>query len=122
MGHFTRENSGEGEGQMKDTSNWWCNLGVQAKFQILTQAFLFVMLIAAQQWISNQFEKLVLEAAEERARVLADSAINGLNTLMVTKIGKEDVISDKKARALFIEKMGTAESRQGNSNHPWQRR
>ena len=95
---------------MKSTSNRWSNLGVQAKFQILTQVFLFVLLVASQQWISNQFERLVLNAAEERARILADGAINGLNTLMVTKIGKEDVISDKNARALFIEKMGTAET------------
>ena len=95
---------------MNDTSNWWGNLGVQAKFQILTQVFLFVLLVASQQWISNQFEKLVLSAAEERARILADGAINGLNTLMVTKIGNEDVISDKKARAQFIEKIAVAET------------
>ncbi len=89
---------------------WWRNIGMQAKFQILTQIFLFALLVASQQWVSHQFERLVLKAAEERARLLADGAINGLNTLMVTKIGQQDVISDKAARALFIKKLSGAES------------
>jgi len=40
---------------------------------------------------------------------VADGTINGLNTLMITKLGEKDVISDKTSRALFIEKMGVSE-------------
>jgi methyl-accepting chemotaxis protein len=40
---------------------------------------------------------------------VGDGAINGLNTLMLTKTGKEDVISNPKSRALFIEKIGISE-------------
>ncbi|NLZ40440.1 MAG: HAMP domain-containing protein [Comamonadaceae bacterium] len=35
--------------------------------------------------------------------------VNGLNTLMVTKVGDTDVISDKRARAKFIERMGAVD-------------
>ncbi|SMB26136.1 Methyl-accepting chemotaxis sensory transducer [Sterolibacterium denitrificans] len=95
---------------MKSDSGWWGNLGMQAKFLILIQVFLFVLLGISLAWVSMQMEKLATDTAEERARVIADGAINGLNTLMVTKIGKEDVISDRQARGLFIEKLGTSEN------------
>lgn len=95
---------------MRSDSGWWGNLGMQAKFLILIQVFLFVLLGISLSWVSMQMEKLAIDTAEERARVIADGAINGLNTLMVTKIGKDDVISDRKARGLFIEKLGTSEN------------
>ncbi len=94
---------------MNSAASWWGNLGMQSKFQILTQAFLFILSIACQQWIVSQFTEHALNSSEERARLIADGAINGLNTLMVTKIGGEDVISDKAARALFVQKMGGSE-------------
>jgi len=95
---------------MGGLANWWGRLGLQLRLQILIQGFLIVILLAAQQWIAIQFEHQVLTAAEERAAAVGDGAINGLNTLMVTKVGKDEVISDKKARALFIKKMGTSEN------------
>ncbi len=85
-------------------------MGLQRKLQILIQGFLIVVLLAAQQWLSNQFENRALLAAEERTVAVADGAINGLNTLMVTKLGGKDVISDPVARALFIQKMGISEN------------
>jgi len=94
---------------MNGAFNWWSKIGLQLKLQILIQGFLIVILLAAQQWLSLQFEHLVLTAAEERAVAVGDGAINGLNTLMLTKAGKDEVISDKKSRALFIEKMGKSE-------------
>jgi methyl-accepting chemotaxis protein len=48
----------------------------------------------------------VLSDVEERAKSVATSAINGLNTLMVVKSGNNEIISDKSTRALFIKKMG----------------
>jgi methyl-accepting chemotaxis protein len=48
----------------------------------------------------------VIHDVEERAKLVATSAINGLNTLMVVKLGNTEVISDKATRALFIQKMG----------------
>ena len=77
--------------------------------QILIQGFLIVILLSAQQLISIQIEHRVLNSAEVRGKTAADGVINGLNILMVTKVGKDDVISDQKARALFIQKMGESE-------------
>ena len=51
-------------------------------------------------------ERQVLSDVEERAKSVATSAINGLNTLMVVKSGNTEIISDKTTRALFIKKMG----------------
>jgi methyl-accepting chemotaxis protein len=84
----------------------WHRTGLRLKLQILIQGFLVVVLGAAQVWVSTQFERQVISGAESRARAVADGAVNGLNTLMVTKLGGDDVISDKAARALFIKKMG----------------
>ncbi|HEX8964076.1 MAG TPA: methyl-accepting chemotaxis protein [Rhodocyclaceae bacterium] len=95
---------------MNTASQWWKGLGLQLKLQILIQGFLIVILVAAQFWITARFERQALDAAEERAITVADGAINGLNTLMLTKIGDDDVIADKAARGLFIKKMGVSEN------------
>jgi methyl-accepting chemotaxis protein len=95
---------------MNNISDWWSNLGLQRRLQILIQGFLILILLGAQQWLSNQFEQRSLIAAEERTIAVADGAINGLNTLMVTQLGGDDVISDPVARALFIRKMGASEN------------
>ncbi len=91
------------------TSSWWDKVPLQFKLQILMQGFLILVLVAAQQWFSTKFEQQVLNGAEDRAKTLADGVINGLNTLMVTKAGANEVISDKASRALFIEKMGASD-------------
>jgi len=91
---------------MKSLAAWWTNRGLQFKLQFLIQGFLFVVLLLTQNWLATRFEERALAAAHERAVAMADGVINSLNTLMVTKIGQDDVISDKKARALFIQKMG----------------
>ncbi len=88
---------------------WWNRLGLQLKLQLLIQGFLIAILVGAQQWITIQLEHQVLTAAEDRAKIVADGAINGLNTLMVTKAGDDEIISDKKNRALFIDKIGKSE-------------
>ncbi|MDD5247682.1 MAG: methyl-accepting chemotaxis protein [Rhodocyclaceae bacterium] len=94
---------------MDGISNWWRQVGLQVKLQILIQGFLIVALVAAQQWIAIRFEHQALRAAEVQATTIADGAINGLNTLMLTKVGDDDVISNKASRALFIKKMGASE-------------
>lgn len=94
---------------MASAQERWDGIGLQLKLQILIQGLLIIILVAAQHWISVQFERQILDAAEERAKTVADGAINGLNTLMLTKVGAEDVISDKASRALFIQKMGASE-------------
>jgi methyl-accepting chemotaxis protein len=90
--------------------NWWSRIGLQLKLQILIQGFLIVVLLAAQHWMSSQFEHQIIKSAEDRTAAVADGAINGLNTLMVTKLGDNDVISDAAARALFIQKMGASDN------------
>ena len=94
---------------MNDASGWWGKMGLQLKLQILIQGFLIVILVAAQLWISMQFEHHIVTAAQDRAISVGDGAINGMNTLMLIKIGKEEVIGDPKTRALFIDKMGKSE-------------
>jgi len=88
---------------------WWEKLALQLKLQILIQGFLIAILVTSQQWVSIQFEKQVLNAAQDRSKAVADGAINGLNTLMVTKSGEDEIISNKPSRALFIQKMGASE-------------
>ncbi len=90
-------------------SEGWGRIGLQLKLQILIQGFLIVILLAAQHWISSRFEHQIVKSAEDRTAAVADGAINGLNTLMVTKLGGDDVISDATARALFIQKMGASD-------------
>jgi methyl-accepting chemotaxis protein len=91
---------------MKRLAASWANTGLQFKLQVLIQGFLFVVLLVTQHWFASQLEERALAAAHDRAVAIADGVINSLNTLMVTKVGQQDVISDAKARALFIEKMG----------------
>jgi methyl-accepting chemotaxis protein len=96
-------------GFMNAFLNWWSRLGLRFKLQILIQGFLIVVLAGAQAWISSVFERQVRESAEVRARTIADGAINGLNTMMVTQVGDAPMVMDKSARKLFIDKMGTAD-------------
>ena len=87
----------------------WERIGLQLKLQIMIQGFLIVALLCAQYWIYTQLEHQVMSAAQERTVAIADGAINGLNTLMVTKLGSQDVISDTTARATFIQRMGVSD-------------
>ncbi|MGI9132717.1 MAG: hypothetical protein ACR2I0_02055, partial [Rhodoferax sp.] len=80
------------------------------KLQLLIQGFLLLVLVLAQQWLSSQIEQRSMRAAEERASVVGDGILNGLNTLMSTQVGDKDVISDEAARALFINKMGISDN------------
>jgi hypothetical protein len=81
----------------------WSNIGLQLKLQILIQSFLMVILVGTQLWLSNQMERHLLIAAEERTMVVADGVINSLNTLMDVNVGGKDVISDEKARTVSQE-------------------
>jgi methyl-accepting chemotaxis protein len=96
--------------RMKSLGTSWSKTGLQFKLQFLIQGFLILVLLTAQQWFSQQLEERALAAAHDRAVAMADGVINSLNTLMVTKIGQDDVISDRKARALFIEKMAVSDN------------
>lgn len=95
--------------KLRFLSDWWDRIGLQRRLQILIQGCLIVILVAAQLWITNLFEHQMLEAVKARAIEAADGAINGLNTMMVTKVGSDNVIDNKVARALFIQKMGASE-------------
>ena len=94
---------------MDSIAKWWGQLALQLKLQILIQGFLIVILFAAQQWVSIKFENQALNAAKERSITIADDAINALNIMMITKAGKDEVISNKESRALFIAKVGASE-------------
>ncbi len=87
-------------------SVYWRNLKVQYKIQILTQSVLVIILLSAQFWLIDHFEKNVMTAAEKRADAIAEDVVNGLNSLMVIKINGDDVISDKVGRAIFLKQMG----------------
>jgi methyl-accepting chemotaxis protein len=87
----------------------WASMGLKLKLQILIQSFLILILGVGQFWLSRYIETRELVHAEERSMVVADGVINALNTLMDTTVGGKDVISDVKARALFIKKIGISE-------------
>ncbi|CAG4882151.1 conserved protein of unknown function [Georgfuchsia toluolica] len=90
-------------------SKRWEKIGLQLKLQLLIQGFLIIILVLTQLGITNQFENQVMSTAEERAIAVADGAINGLNVLMITQTGQGAIISDRKARATFIEKMAASD-------------
>ena len=81
--------------------NWWDRRSVETKLAILTQGFLLVLLVFAQQWISHQSERQVLHAAEARARAIASGAIGGLNVLMLN----DATISNPARRGMFVERL-----------------
>ena len=85
---------------MKD---WWNGLSLKNKLQIPIQLLLLVILIVAQRWALDQFEKRVLSEAKQKAIVSSDGVINGLNIMM-----ESGVISNKAMRRLFIKKMGAS--------------
>ena len=95
---------------MNNFSGRWDNFALQSKLQILIQGFLIIILLAAQLWVSDHMETRALLAAEERTMAVADGVINSLNTLMDVTVGGKDVISDEKARSLFLKKMGVSEN------------
>jgi methyl-accepting chemotaxis protein len=94
---------------MNGISGWWHGLGLQYKLQLLIQGFLIAILLITQQWITAQFESQVMGAAENRAQVIADGAINGLNTLMLIKGADGLAISDGPTRSTFIDKLAASD-------------
>ncbi|MDR3368069.1 methyl-accepting chemotaxis protein [Rhodoferax sp.] len=95
---------------MNSVKAWWHAIGLQFKLRILIQGFLLVILLIAQFWLANKLERMELDAAQERTVAVADGVNNGLNTLMDVKVGGKDVISDEKARALFIARLGVSDN------------
>ena len=87
----------------------WRDVGLGPKLLILILAPIVAVGVAVQQWFASDIEQRILRGAEARAAVVAADMVNGLNTLMVTKVGDTDVISDKRARAKFIERMGAVD-------------
>ena len=89
--------------------DWWSRVSLQIRLQILIQGSLFVILVVAQLWISKHLEQQGLTDVEARAKSVAASAINGLNTLMVVKLDNKELISDKPTRGLFIKKLSNVD-------------
>jgi len=89
--------------------DWWSTVGLQIRLQILIQGSLFVILVVAQLWISKHLEQQGLSDVEVRAKSVATSAINDLNTLMVVKIDGKELIRDKATRELFIKKLSNVD-------------
>jgi methyl-accepting chemotaxis protein len=96
--------------EMKNILQFWNTISLQLKLQLLIQGLLLVILLSAQQWLAHQFEARELASAQERAIAVADGVNNGLNTFMDIKVGGEDAISDPKARALFIQRLGVSDN------------
>ncbi|MFM2119267.1 MAG: hypothetical protein RL722_735 [Pseudomonadota bacterium] len=88
---------------------WWAHLPLHRQVQVMVQAFLFVILLGLQIWIGQHLKDQALHAAQQRTVSVADSVNNGLNTMMDVKIEDHDVISDPKARALFLKRMGVSD-------------
>ena len=99
----------EAAGQSHGVGTRWQRMRMRTKLLILIQSCLAIVLIGAQQWVAMQMEDRILSGAEDRARTIADGIISGLNTLMVTKAGEDEVISDKHSREIFLDKMSKSE-------------
>jgi methyl-accepting chemotaxis protein len=84
--------------------NWWSKLPLKNKLQIPIQLLLFVVMLFAQRVVLDKFEERLLEESRQKAGVVADGVVNGLNMLMINGI-----ISDADQRALYIKKMGASE-------------
>ena len=83
--------------------SWWSALSLKNKLQIPIQVILLLIMVIAQRWAFDQFEKRVMEEAKQKAMVSADGVINGLNMLMIN-----GNISQTDQRQLFIKKMGAS--------------
>lgn len=84
--------------------NWWSKLPLKNKLQIPIQLLLFVVMLFAQRVVLDKFEERLLEETRQKAGVVADGVVNGLNMLMINGI-----ISDADQRALYVKKMGASE-------------
>jgi methyl-accepting chemotaxis protein len=87
-------------------NNWWNRLPLKNKLQIPIQLTLFVIIVIAQRIVLDKFDERVLLESQQKAVVSADGVLNGLNMMM----NKEDSISHKDQRALFVKKMGASEN------------
>ncbi len=83
--------------------NWWSALSLKNKLQIPIQVILLLIMVIAQRWAFDQFEKRVMEESKQKAVVSADGVINGLNMMMIN-----GNISQPDQRQLFIKKMGAS--------------
>ena len=88
---------------------FWNNISLQLKLQLLIQGLLLAILLTAQQWLTNEFERREIISAKERTTAVADGVLNGLNTMMEIQIGGKDVISDVKSRTLLIQRLGISD-------------
>jgi methyl-accepting chemotaxis protein len=84
-------------------NKWWSALPLKNKLQIPIQLILLLIMVLAQRWAFTQYERQVLQAAEQEAIVSADGVLNGLNMFMLNGI-----ISQTDQRQLFIKKMGSS--------------
>ena len=94
---------------MNSLNEFLNSIGLQRRMQVLIQGLLLVILLAAQQWLSHEFELATLDSAKERTAAIADGVNNGLNTLMDVQVNGKDVISDLKSRELFIRRLGVSD-------------
>ena len=84
-------------------AEWWSGLSIKNKLQIPIHLILLVVLMFAQRWAFQQYEKLVLEDAMNRAAIPADGVFNGLNMMMLN-----GTIADGDQRRLFVKKMASS--------------
>jgi aerotaxis receptor len=76
------------------------NLPLHTKLRLAIQGTLFVVLVMAQIWISNDFKKDTYASAKQQAEQVANETIDSANMLMET-----GAISDVANRKLLIKKI-----------------
>ena len=85
--------------------NWWSGVSLKNKLQIPIQVLLFTAMLFAMRLGMEWYEARVLEESRQKAVVVADGVLNGLNMFMIGGI-----ISDAGQRALLIKKMGASDN------------
>jgi aerotaxis receptor len=83
--------------------DWFGNLSIQKKLQLLIQPVLLILLTIATIVLSDSFKNVMVDSVRQRAEGIANETIDGSNMLMVT--GK---INEIDARTLLIKKISSS--------------
>ncbi len=83
--------------------NWFRNLSLKYKLQLLIQPVLLILLTIATSQLESSFKNVLVEGVKQRSEGIANEVIDGANMLMVT-----GTISDASSRQLLIKKIASS--------------
>lgn len=84
---------------------FWSRLKISTKLQVVLMSIILLTTIFALYWIHDHFEEQTIKEVKHKGVSVAESAIGGLNMLMLT-----GAISDPENRRLFFQKISDTNS------------